>query len=206
MPPRHTPHDPFVTTTTNPGLRTQPSTTSLRSTASAASTSHSRTRQPQRDQLFAPSLSRRPTSRTRVEDEVLADSSSEHERRSRRPRPQHKSRQQVVEEQEIVKRDAQGNYLLGGSELGIGVVPAVKALVQEDEDEERMDEVNKYYSALAKKYFASGAAMTTTRRIDEDYERDRPDMMYCLKAEFIQKLESERWLHEPVDRLQPGIP
>lgn len=31
-------------------------------------------------------------------------------------------------------------------------------------------------------------------------------MMYCLKAEVIQKLESERWLYEPVDRLQPGMP
>ncbi|KAF2160702.1 hypothetical protein M409DRAFT_59734 [Zasmidium cellare ATCC 36951] len=209
MPPtRHNPHDPFVTTSTasNTGLRTQASQQSLRSTASAASTSNSRTRQPQRDQLFAPSLSRRPTSRTRVEDEVLADSSSEQERRSRRLRPQHKSRQQQVEEQEIVKRDAQGNYLLGGSELGVaGGVPAVKPLVQEDEDEVRMEELNAYYSALAKKYFTSGAAMTTTRRIDEDYERDRPDMMYCLKAEVIQKLESEKWLYEHVDRFQSAF-
>lgn len=142
MPPaRHIPHDPFTTTSTtsSTGLRTQASQQSLRSTASAASTSASRTRQQQRDQLFAPSLSRRPNSRTRVEDEVLADSSSEQELRSRRQRPQHKSRQQQAEEQDIVKRDAQGNYLLGGSDLGLGgAVPVVKPLMQEDEDEVRM--------------------------------------------------------------------
>lgn len=142
MPPaRHNPHDPFTTTSTasNTGLRTQASQQSLRSTASAASTSVSRTRQQQRDQLFAPALSRRPTSRTRVEDEVLADSSSEQELRSRRQRPQHKSRQQQAEEQDIVKRDAQGNYLLGGSDVGVsGTVPVAKPLMQEDEDEVRM--------------------------------------------------------------------
>lgn len=146
MPPaRHNPHDPFTTSSTasGTGLRTQASQQSLRSTASAASTSASRTREQQRDQLFAPSLSRRPTSHTRVEDKVLADSSSEQELRSRRPRAQHKSRQQQAEEQDIVKRDAQGNYLLGGSDLGMGgTVPAVKPLVQEDEDEARMGMLN----------------------------------------------------------------
>lgn len=84
MPPRHRP-DPFTDhplrppPTTNPALRAH----SSQSTRSNASTASTRTRQPhQRDNtnnLFAPALSRRPTSRNtpRLEDEVLADPDSE---------------------------------------------------------------------------------------------------------------------------------
>jgi hypothetical protein len=130
MPPRQQ-HDPFTDaplrpTTGNPALRSQPSQHSLRSNASTAS---SRSRAP-RD-LFAPHLSRRPTSRAtpRVEDEVLADPVSDEEltvpppRQSRRIRqgsPEKHSRARVRdgEELDIVNRQPNGSYIL---ESGVGV-------------------------------------------------------------------------------------
>lgn len=110
-----------------------------------------------------------------MDDEVLADSSSEQERRRRvggvrgrgRGSPaagRHKK--QHTEDLEIVKRDSQGNYLLGGSEL----MGNAKALVQVqdlvDEEEKALEEVDAYYEALAKRYFSSGAEVTT-RRVEE---------------------------------------
>ena len=120
-------HDPFTEaalrpTTGNPALRGQTSQQSLRP---HASTTTSRTRQ--RD-LFAPSLSRRPTSRTtpRVEDGVLADPDSEGEtvdlrqrhvmRRVRQGSPevkQSRAKPKQEEELDIVNRQANGGYLLG---------------------------------------------------------------------------------------------
>lgn len=124
--------DPFTTSSNaashpaSRSLRAQPSQQSLSSNASAAST---RTRQ-QRE-LFAPALSRRPTSRTtpRVADEVLADSDEENQEREpivHRPRQalrrvRHRSPEgrlararpkQQVEEADIVNRDATGNFLM----------------------------------------------------------------------------------------------
>lgn len=133
MPSSRSQHDPFTTTSNAAGP-------SLRTNASAAST---RTRQ----QLFAPSLSRRPTtSRTtpRVEDDVLPDSDSEQENvttpRQRQPvrRLRHaspgdrhgrfKPKQQPqaqAEELEIVNRQPDGSYLLGGSTMGVLAAPTV---------------------------------------------------------------------------------
>lgn len=132
MPPNRAQHDPFTTTSNAAGP-------SLRTNASAAST---RTRQ----QLFAPSLSRRPTSRTtpRVDDDVLPDSDSEQEnataQRQRRqvrrirhgsPEGRHgrtKPKQQPqaqIEELDIVNRQPDGSYLLGGPTMGILAAPTV---------------------------------------------------------------------------------
>lgn len=110
-------------------LRHQTSQSRLGRTPTASST---RTRQ-QHD-LFAPTLSRRPGGRStpRIEDEVLADSESDHDpitqrqrppqmRRLRNGSPEGKhlrakgSRQHAVEEQDIVNRRPDGSYLLEGS-------------------------------------------------------------------------------------------
>lgn len=130
MPPlSRVPHEASTTTTSAPCLRAQASQSSIRSNATATS---ARTTRQQGNDLFAPTLSRRPTGRARAEDDVLADSGSEqetavthrprpHARRVRhgtpearhtrqRPRPQ-------LEEQDIVNRQADGNYLLGAVSL-----------------------------------------------------------------------------------------
>ena len=126
----------------NPSLRTQTSQHSLRSNASTAST---RTRQP-RD-LFAPSLSRRPTGRTtpRVEDEVLADSDSEQDlaarqrqmRRTRHGSPEGKHsrlKAKQDEEQDFVNRRPDGSYILGVA--GFGETVAVPHIVAPETEEE----------------------------------------------------------------------
>lgn len=132
MPPARQPDDPFAdgalrATNSNaaarhpPVLRNQPSHHSLRS--AAASTTSTRSRQ-QRD-LFAPTLSRRPTSRAtpRIEDDVLADSNSEQElelqRRRRLRSVRHaspvsrlgRSRQRQEEDVDIVNRRPDGGYI-----------------------------------------------------------------------------------------------
>ncbi|KAK4570012.1 hypothetical protein LTR86_002982 [Recurvomyces mirabilis] len=143
MPPtRQPPHDPFTDaplrpTTGNPSFRSQTSQSSLRSNASNAS---ARPRPPQQTRdLFAPALSRRPTSRTtpRVEDDVLADPDSEEEiavmqrQRQRQARDglrtvrqgspekggaQYHGRRGAARREEedvdIVNRQADGNYML----------------------------------------------------------------------------------------------
>jgi len=121
MPPRQA-QDPFTDAPLRPNghppLRAQQGVRPTASTASA------QTRQ-QRD-LFAPSLSRRPTSRStpRIEDEVLADPDSEEEligqrqkqlRRIRQGSPEHKHsrlKPQQEEEPDIVNRQSDGSYLL----------------------------------------------------------------------------------------------
>ena len=121
MPPRQA-QDPFTDAPLRPNnnapLRAQQG---MRPTASTAS---ARPRQ-QRD-LFAPALSRRPTSRStpRVEDEVLADPDSEEEmagqrqkhiRRIRQGSPEGKYsrlKPQQEEEPDIVNRQPDGSYLL----------------------------------------------------------------------------------------------
>lgn len=131
MPSRH-PHDPFTdsalrTTTLNPSIRAQTSSQSLRSNASTAS---ARTRQPGTE-LFAPSLSRRPTSRTtpRFEDDVLADPDSDDQAPPLQPRLRHatrrtrhvspeklnRSRVRLEDEAEMVNRQADGSFLLDGN-------------------------------------------------------------------------------------------
>lgn len=69
MPPARRPHDPFTDTALRPS---KASSHNLRAQASLASTASSRSRQ---QNLFAPSLSRRPTSgaTSSFDDEVLAD-------------------------------------------------------------------------------------------------------------------------------------
>ena len=151
-PPRQV-HDPFTdaplrpttSNATNPSLRTQNSQQSLRSNASSAST---RTRPPQQRDLFAPALSRKPTSRStpRVEDEVLADSDSDREwagqrhaqlRRARHGSPEGKNsrlKAKQDEEAEFVNRRPDGTYLLGVAGFGDAVaVPQMSAPKTDEE-------------------------------------------------------------------------
>lgn len=123
-------HDPFVDaplrpTSLNPSLRVQ------------ASQAPSRVR-PQRD-LFAPALLRRPTSRAtpRVADEVLADPDSDEEnathqhlqqqRRLRRIRGASPLRPRGDEDVEIVNRQPDGGYLLGGIEANESIAALIWA-------------------------------------------------------------------------------
>ena len=165
MPPTRQHHDPFTDaplrpTTGNPSFRTQTSQSSLRSNISNAS---ARPRQPQSRDLFAPALSRRPTSKTtpRVEDDVLADPDSDEDiavvPRQRQARgalrtgrhgspekgPQHHGRARGVarreeEDIDIVNRQADGNYMLDVSGINeglpMGVPQTYPSAEMEDED------------------------------------------------------------------------
>lgn len=177
MPLSRAAHDPFTTSSTAAAssLRSHHSQTNLRS--NAASTASTRTRQPAN--LFAPSLLRRPTSRTtpRVEEDVvLPDSDSEVEvsllaqtrqpqsRRTRHGSPdtgRHgrlRPRQQQAEEQDIVNRQPDGSYLLGASTLGIAAPKAMFAPSQQD-GERTPEQEETYHRELARRYFTSGTHM-----------------------------------------------
>ncbi|SMR59816.1 unnamed protein product [Zymoseptoria tritici ST99CH_3D1] len=220
--PRPPPHDPFTTTSTTaglssgPSLRPQPANPSLRSTATAAST---RTRQG-RD-LFAPTLSRRPTTRgtPRLDDDVLPDSESEQElgvasrqrqqlRRIRQGSPESRPTrskpkpQQPVEDLDIVNRQQDGSYILGGPGLvGIPAVPAVFG-------QNLAETVDQEDAAIARKYFMSGAHMGSraSRHAEDEFERERPEVMMRMREQALAKLEDERWMYEPSDRYQNGGP
>lgn len=127
-------------------LRAQTSQHSLRSSVGAAPA-----RSRQQLDLFAPSLSRRPTSRAtpRVEDEVLADSDSEPELAAQRQRNPRRVRHgspdgkhgrlkgKQEEEHEFVNRKADGSYLLGGTGFSEAVtVPNMSAPTTEEEIEQ----------------------------------------------------------------------
>ncbi len=180
MPRPHHPTDPFTTaplqptTSNSTSLRTQSSQHSLRSNASTAST-----RPRPQNNLFAPALSRRPTSRAtpRVDDEVLADSESEteqHPAASSRQRPLRRLRngspsisgagkqrpQKVKQEDEVefVNRRADGSFLLGVS--GFGQETAVPDFGEVEGEEERdQAEADAHYVSIARQYFSSGAAL-----------------------------------------------
>lgn len=142
MPPQPPLHDPF-----NPSvplersLRGQASQQSLRSNTSTTSGRHAtrRLRPPRSaENLFASTLSRRPTGRAtpRIEDEVLADPSAPedglpHERRRVRHGSPVKSKQDDPLGGEIVNRRENGSYFLESSGDRPSVLPAVTAGTQQ---------------------------------------------------------------------------
>ncbi|KAK5167355.1 uncharacterized protein LTR77_007054 [Saxophila tyrrhenica] len=220
MPPSRQPADPFSsqpplqpTTSNSTSLRSQTSQHSLRSNASSAST---RPRQP--NNLFAPSLSRRPTSRAtpRVDDEVLADSDSEQDlpvqtrqrqlRRTRHGSPEGKQNRQKPKQEdelEFVNRQPDGSYLLGVS--GYGEATAVPQIGQlQTEDEADQAELDAHYVSVARQYFSSGAALGersgSKKHEEADFEQLRLPMMMRLREQVMQQLEEERWRYEPLDR------
>ncbi|TKA69916.1 hypothetical protein B0A55_07638 [Friedmanniomyces simplex] len=218
--PARQPPDPFTDaslrpTTANPALHGQTSQQSLRSDASSAS---SRTRQ-QRD-LFAPALSRRPTSRTHPRaagGEVLADpaDSEEEQRQARKPRPgsppselRHGRRpraRQEEEDWEMVNRRPNGEYLLdvsGSNEALESEMCAPEMLAEKEEAN-----ADAYYAAVARQYFTSGMAMggRAMKTQEEDPEEQVAAMMAHLRKSALQKLDEERWLVEPLDRYLPRL-
>ncbi|KAK5119986.1 hypothetical protein LTR85_007062 [Meristemomyces frigidus] len=213
MPPRQ-PHDPFTDAplrprNIEPSIRGQTSQQSFRSNASTAS---ARTRQ-QRD-LFAPSLSRRPTSRStpRVEDEVLADHDSGEETAAQRQRQIRKIRQgspegkhsrvkpRQEEEPDIVNRQADGGYLLGISASNEILMSEQLSLeLQADREAAEMDADD---AMMSRDYFASGIALSgrSSKKSDEEYDAMAPGMMMRLREQAMQRIENERWMFEPLDR------
>ncbi|KAK3116615.1 hypothetical protein LTR53_002849 [Teratosphaeriaceae sp. CCFEE 6253] len=215
MPPRQ-PLDPFTEGPARPNassqvLRAQPSQQSLRSDTSAAS---SRARQP-RD-LFAPALSRRPTSRATpvVTDEILADPDSDEEQAAHRQRQMRKTRQVSPEgkqgrrrvrqsdELDIVNRKPNGEYLLDVSEAWLPQANAPE-LVEEREAQNE----SAYYAAVARQYFTSGMAMggRALKKPEEDPEEQTAAMMAHLRRQALRDLDEERWLVEPLDRYLPRL-
>ncbi|KXT10157.1 hypothetical protein AC579_9746 [Pseudocercospora musae] len=217
MPPPRPSHDPFATTIpTASSLRRQPSQASLRSHASAAST--------RQNGLLTSARTRRPNNRStpRIEDGVLADSESDRdtimaprqklqqrgfrhgspERRHARSKP---ARQ--PEDQDIVNRQPDGSYLPGAPAPGTPSILPIYGPGHED-GEVSPDELNAYYAAIAKKYFTSGTHMGVrqSRQAEDEYERDRPEMMSVLRQQVMGKLENERWLYGPGDGLQTTLP
>ncbi|KAF2720520.1 hypothetical protein K431DRAFT_313203 [Polychaeton citri CBS 116435] len=187
MPVSRQQHDPFNDHHLRPTLHPQGSQHSLRSNASTTS---SRSRQ-QRDQLLAPSLSRRPTSRNtpNLEDEVFADSESEPEsaavRRQRRLKSVRAGRPGSLEERgkqrqartarkeaegaagangsagEFVKRQPDGGFV----KVIPGFEAAVKAQLEAHEivEGEKLKVMDDHYAAVAREYFTSGAAVPSSR-------------------------------------------
>lgn len=164
------PHDPFTSSSNAPSSLRQASVAPTRSRQQAPS-------------LFAPSLLRRPTSRTtpRVEEGVvLQDSDSEEDASllglARRPRQQQQQLRrarhgspdnsrharlrprQQAEEQDIVHRQPDGSYLLGASTLGIAAPQAMFGMGQQ-EGEMTTEQLDNYHRDLARRYFTSGTHM-----------------------------------------------
>ena len=154
MPPRNQ-HDPFTdaplrpttsnatTLSTQPSLRSQTSQHSLRSNASTASS-----RQRQQRDLFAPALSRRPTSRAtpRIESDgvadVYADADSEGDLTADLRRLNLKSKGDEDGGMDFVNRRPDGSFLLGVS--GFGETVAVPQVLPPKSAEEMEQEGEDY--------------------------------------------------------------
>ncbi|KAK1067486.1 hypothetical protein LTR74_006347 [Friedmanniomyces endolithicus] len=172
----------------------------------------------QRD-LFAPALSRRPTSRAnpRTAGDVLADpaDSEEEVRQSRKtrlgsPPPELKySRRRAraaaaaEEDVEIVVRRANGEYLLDVSAANEALEGEMGAPEMVAEREEA--NADAYYAAVARQYFTSGMAMggRVMKKREDDPEEQVVAMMAHLRSSALRKLDEERWLVEPLDRSLP---
>ncbi|KAI7466350.1 hypothetical protein KC357_g7380 [Hortaea werneckii] len=199
-----------------------------------ASTAPTRTRHQQpRDNLFAPNLSRRPTARStpKVEDEVLADPESEAEaaaaaqrhRQTRRARqgspesriaggkarvkteelPQKEDEAGVVGE--IVNRREDGGYLLGVSAGNEAL--AQHLFAPELKAELEVAETDAQDAANARSYWTSGVALggRGSKKMEEEFDEIAPTLMVRLREQAMQKIESERWMYEPLDRYQAQL-
>ncbi|KAI7304100.1 hypothetical protein KC315_g15321 [Hortaea werneckii] len=203
----------------------------MRPTASTAST-RTRHQQP-RDNLFAPNLSRGPTARStpKVEDEVLADPESETEaaaaaqrhRQTRRARqgspesriaggkarvkteelPQKEDEAGVVGE--IVNRREDGGYLLGVSAGNEAL--AQHLFAPELKAELEVAETDAQDAANARGYWTSGVALggRGSKKMEEEFDEIAPTLMVRLREQAMQKIESERWMYEPLDRYQAQL-
>ncbi|KAI6985219.1 hypothetical protein KC332_g13070 [Hortaea werneckii] len=204
----------------------------MRPTASTAST-RTRHQQP-RDNLFAPNLSRRPTARStpKLDDEVLADPESEAEaaaaaqrqrqrqtRRARQGSPESRLASgkarvkteelpEVVEEEvvgEIVNRREDGGYFLGVSTGNEAL--AQHLFAPELKAELEVAETDAQDAANARSYWTSGVALggRGSKKMEEEFDEIAPTLMVRLREQAMQKIESERWMYEPLDRYQAQL-
>nr|POE65067.1 hypothetical protein CFP56_34735 [Quercus suber] len=226
MPSRPSPHDPFYTAALpETSLRGQPSQQSLRSNTSTASTRNTRQRQVRsgggagNDNLFAPSLSRRPTGRAtpRIDDDVLADSPDSDDelhgdhRRGRNGSPV-KGKQTPTAAGDIVNRRENGNYFLdSGGDRPHGF-PAVTAEAQQE-----LDQAGCKVLLHLRTSYGRAACEETGRRYEggvhdlcceptadevclTEFEAMTAPMLLRLREQAMQKIEGERWLFESSSR------
>lgn len=200
---RHTPGDPFTEaplrhpTVAPPNLRAAAAAQSHHALRSGASTASSRSRQQPQQQanLFAPSLSRKPTSRRATpsyEDDVLADddgddaeepagAASQPARRLRHARARHGSpegklvraqqkarlEREREEETEFVLRKSDGSFL---NEIE-GLDACLNEHLQAEEvvDEEEVKAMDEIHSTAVRHYFTTAPIAGT--RANEKHER-----------------------------------
>lgn len=199
---RHTPGDPFTDaplrhpTIAPPNLRAAAAAQSHHSLRSGASTASSRSRQQQQANLFAPNLSRKPTSRRETpsfEDDVLADDDgdnaeepsapSQPARRLRHARARHGSpegklvraqqkarlEREREEEADFVVRKSDGSFL---NEIE-GLDACLSAHLQAEDvvDEAELKAMDDMHSAAVRHYFTTAPAAGT--RANEKHERSK---------------------------------
>ncbi|KAK4548508.1 hypothetical protein LTR36_009418 [Oleoguttula mirabilis] len=104
------------------------------------------------------------------------------------------------EEPDIVNRQADGSYLLGISASSEAIAPeqlALELLAERAAAETDADD-----AMGARSYFTSGTALggRSSKKADEEYDDMALGMMIRLREQAMQRLESERWLFEPLDR------
>ncbi|KAJ9628498.1 hypothetical protein H2203_002397 [Taxawa tesnikishii (nom. ined.)] len=183
-------------------------THSLRSTASSA---------PSRN-LFAPTLSRRPTTSTNastVHEDNSSGDENEHQLvgvRITRRGPQTRRRavrergRSVVEEEEEEEEDdkaalagREGNYVVQVPGLEEWEPDAVEKAQREAREEDAR------LTSITREFWAKGAALggRGSRQIDEE-ELTQPSMdaMARLRETVIEKLGEEEWMYEPTDYMQ----
>jgi len=222
MPPTrqtHAANDPFTDaplrhpTVAPPNLRAAASAASHHALRSNASTASSRSRQ-QQTNLFAPSLSRKPTSRRATpafEEDVLADEVEEEaaeeldaalqRRQVRQARARHASPESKLaraqqkarlerereEESEFVIRKSDGSFLreVEGLEGCLGLHLQAEEMVEEAEVR-AMDDV---HSATVRHYFTT--APVNGSRANEKHERSK--WMRCCWMRCARRAELTVW-------------
>ncbi|KAM0719395.1 hypothetical protein Q7P37_005300 [Cladosporium fusiforme] len=236
MPPtRHTSSDPFTDqplrhpTIAPPNLRAAAAAQSHHALRSGASTASSRSRQQQQPQanLFAPNLSRKPTSRRATpsyEDEVLADNDgddaegepgapSQPARRLRHARARHGSpegklvraqqrarlEREREEEADFVVRKGDGSFL---NEIE-GLDACLSAHLQAEEvvDEAEVKAMDEMHSGVVRHYFTTAPAASTRAndKHERNFEEYFPAIASRVRQQVLSKLESEKWRYEPVN-------
>ncbi|KAI5249943.1 hypothetical protein E4T47_01010 [Aureobasidium subglaciale] len=211
MPPR--PHDPFNDAPRRPTSRT----TSHLHNPTYASGGHALRANSTARNLFAPTLSRRPTTTNppsmHLNELVLEDSDDAEDRSSRRAaaagratrtrRPRAATETTIEPDDEIepdpsrdmVVRDERGNYLHEVPALGEQINGA---------DEEDLDDQRRL-TALVQEYWASGTAAggRNSKRWDEnELERPKAEIMSRLRDSVGKTLMEEQWKYEPSDYMK----
>jgi len=136
-------------------------------------------------------------------------------------------RKHDAEETDFMNRQADGNFLLGlystdgsnpgtlGRSLGFGASAGVDGMpwVQQEQEEfvkaqQEEEEEGAHYSMLARKFFTAGYALDGhgSKHAHEELEETRIVMMARLREQTLRCLNETRWMYEPTERFQPGLP